>query len=684
MIARVAVEKTSFSRDMLYSYLIPSSMLSKICVGSRVIVPFGKCNSMRKSFVVDILAGDEIENAAINLKNICSVIDQTPLIDKASVNFALWISSYYFCALYESLTLILPSYVKDDELNIEAQKIYVSEIFLSDYQRSVYEDILSWFSNPEKNEALLYGITGSGKTKLFLKLSQEAILNKKKILILVPEISLIPQMLSNIEEFFGKDSYAYLHSGLTTKKRATEWKKIKKNLVQIVVGTRSAVFAPFIPDLIIIDEEQESTYKSDKSPRYNTNDIARFLCRKYNSKLLLSSATPSIESFYLAKSGKIELFELKKRYGNAIIPEVKIVNMNKKDLYNARSILSLELIESLCKSLSEGNQSILLLDRRGFHVLARCSSCGKIIKCKNCSTSLTHHKIGNIDKLACHYCGFLKVFTKICSECGQAKVNLFGVGTQSIEEELKKAIPNSSCIRVDADTIKSKKMYEKIFNDFREQKYNIMIGTRMVAKGLDFKNVNLVGILYADQSLFNEGYKSYEHTFSLISQAIGRSGRHDSHGKALIQSFSADNPIVEIAARQDYDLFFEKEIYIRKLMLYPPFADICTVGFTGSNEEKTWEVCLFFYECLKFVAKSYFSDIPLKILSPSKAFLYKISNKFRFRIIIKCRNNREFRSFLKESLKNYEKKTEIDSFKICQKNKNGVSIFFDMNAENCF
>lgn len=682
MIVEVSVSKSNFAFDKLFCYEVPEEMISSISVGSRVKVPFGKGNSVRSAFVVHILNDDEFESK-ISLKKIDSLIDTKSFLDETSINFAKWISNRYFCTLYDSLSVILPAYVKYESIESDCYIPVISDIHLSDYQGYVYDRMLNWLYKSNIKESLLYGITGSGKTNVFLKLAQNVISSDKKVLILVPEISLIPQMIFNIERFFGKNSFACLHSGLTNKKRSTEWQKINNNLVRIVIGTRSAIFAPFCPDLIIIDEEQESTYKSDKSPRFSAKEIARYLCRKYNSKLLLSSATPSVDVFYSAKSGKKELFELKQRYGNSSLPEVKIVSIC-KNFFDSKSILSDELINSIKNSISIGKQSILLLDRRGYHTLARCFSCGESVMCKNCSTTLNHHKIDNQNKLICHYCGYIEDVSKKCKKCGKDKVFLVGVGTQNLEKEISDIIPESKCVRVDADTTKSKKEYERIFKEFRDQKYNVMVGTRMVAKGLDFENVNLVGIICADQSLTEDGYRAFERTFSLISQAVGRSGRHDSHGQAIIQSYSVDNPIIKISASQDYDKFFENEISIRKAMLYPPFADICTVGFVGSNEKYSWESCLFFFESLKYVAQSEFSDIPLKILSPSKAFLTKIQNKFRFKIVIKCKNNSKFRSFLFKSFVNYDTSSEINKFKISKKIKNAVNIFFDMNAEHLF
>lgn len=697
---QVAVEKSGFMFEKIFVYEVPKELETKIYLGTRVFVPFGEKNSLRLGFVFRILDNLNLDlnlnnnNKYKKLKKINSVIDENFILDKNMFDLAVWISKYYLCTYYEAFSAVFPKYIKNkinfENFNNFNNNIKIFDIILSEYQNLVYEKMLDWYFNSDIYCALLYGITGSGKTNLFLKLAQKLVLQKKNIMILVPEISLVPQILLNIEKYFGKNSFACFHSGLTNKNREIEWWKIKKKLVNIVVGTRSAILTPFVPDLIIIDEEQESTYKSDKAPRFHAIEIAKFLCKKYNSKLLLSSATPSVKNFYYAKSGKIKLFELKKRYGNAVLPEVSIININ-KNFYNKNFILSTELINLINKNILNNKQVILLLDRRGVHTFARCLSCNLIITCKNCSTALSHHVINNQDFFLCHYCGFNKKVSKICPNCKKSEVILFGVGTQSLEQEINKIIPNAKCIRLDADNIKSKFMYKKIFTDFKNLKYNIMIGTRMVAKGLDFENVNLVGIICADQAFFGEGYKTYEKTFSLISQTVGRSGRHDSSGKALIQTFSSDynynnetRNIIEIAAKQDYDLFFEKEIEMRKILLYPPFADICTIGFVSTKEKNALNSCLFFFEALKFTAKFEFNNMPLKILSPVPAFYLKISNKFRFKIVIKCKINKKFREFLNKSLINYKNNNKLNNIEILKKYKNNVHIFFDINSEEIF
>ena len=684
-IVDVAVENVK-GTSTLYSYYIPSEMESFVFVGSRVLVPFGNKNSLRTAFVVNLRIE---QNVFDNFKFIDSVIDEAPLLRSREVALSKWMSDSCFCSIFDSLNAFLPVQIRTKKFNCKENDLNISDfsfenINLSVSQKKVFDKLCNWVNSDGINEALLYGITGSGKTSVFLKLAQKVIAEGKNVVILVPEISLIPQMISNIEKFFGSKTFACVHSGLTPKKRAIEWTKIRNGLARLVVGTRSAILSPFDKiDLIIIDEEQEATYKSDSTPRYHARNVAQFLCKHFGSKLLLASATPSVESFFHAKSGEKLLLELKERYGNASLPSVKLVNI-KRNRSNVNAFLSDELIDAIFKTLSEDKQVILLLDRRGFHTLVRCVECGSPVVCENCNLTLSHHIINKKDKLICHYCGFSEDIPSVCKKCGGGKISLTGVGTQNLENEISSIIKSAKCLRVDADTTKSKKAYEKLFSDFREKKFNIMIGTRMVAKGLDFSDVTLVGVICADQALFGEEYKAYERMFALISQVVGRSGRSGTDGMALIQTFSSDNPIIKIASKQDYDLFFENEIVVRKNMLYPPFVDICLIGFVGPEENNTKNACILFFKILNEEYKNNFSDLPLKILLPSSAFLKKAFNKFRFKIMIKCNNNEDFRNFLSKVLEKYKKTSSINGIFVPNKVKSKINIFFDFNPENVF
>ena len=685
-ISRVSVEKIKNGLSTLYSYYVPVEISNLIQVGSRVRVPFGKNNSLRNAYVIEL---DDTEDVLDNFKFIDSLVDNEPLLKSREVLVSRWISETCCCDLFSALNAFLPVQIRKKGFNDDDSELFVEDfkfrdIELSKLQQGVFDKLSDWFYHSQVNESLLYGITGSGKTSVFLKVAQKVLSEGKNVAILIPEISLIPQTLSIIEKFFGKNTFACIHSGLSPKKRALEWYKIRKGFAKLVVGTRSAILSPFEKlDLIIIDEEQESTYKSDSNPRFHARNVAQFLCKRFGSKLLLASATPSVESFYYAKSGKKLLFEMKERYGDSCLPSVQVVNI-RRNIMNVESFLSDELINLIDKTVNEGKQVILLLDRRGFHTIVKCVSCGTPIMCENCNLTLSHHLINGRDKLICHYCGFSEDIPKLCAQCGSDKIFLSGVGTQNLESEISSIIKNAKCLRVDADTTTSKKAYEKMFKDFREKKFNVMIGTRMVAKGLDFGDVKLVGVICADQALFGEEYKAYERMFTLISQVVGRSGRKGRDGVALIQTFSSDNPVIEIASKQDYDAFFESEISLRKSMLYPPFVDICLIGFVGADENDTQKACQLFFEILRETITQEFSNIPIKVLAPTSAFLKKAFNKFRFKIIIKCINNMTFRKFILTSFEKYKNTKGKNGIFISCSKKSKVNSFIDFNPETIF
>jgi primosomal protein N' (replication factor Y) len=691
------VEKVGFHFDLPFLYVVPKNLETKINVGSRVFVPFGKGNAKRSAFVLEFANNCEEKK----LKEVIDLADKI-VLPLRFLKLAKWMSERYFCSIYEASVACLScgKTVGTDvfsnllDLKISCNNNKEKTIF-SPAQACTYDKLANWFKDETKKPALLYGVTGSGKTKVYLEIASMALERGENVLFMVPEISLISQASVVFEKRFGKEKIAFFHSGLKPKSRREEWYKVKIGVAKIAIGTRSAVFAPFEKiGLTIIDEEQEPTYKSDSKPRFHAREAANFLCRHDNGKLLLVSATPSVEVFYSAMKGSIFLVKLTQRYGNASFSKPEIIDMRKTHMLS--EMLSLRLIEILSENLNNKKKSIFLLDRRGFHTLVRCAFCGNVLICPNCNITLSaHYKkillensqiVQNSGKLLCHCCGYSEIIPKICPSCGKNKIRFTGTGTQKLEDEIKKFIPSARCLRVDADTTVSKESYKKMFEDFRNNKYDIMLGTRMVAKGLDFENVNLIGILCADHALYGQYHKSYERAFSLIAQVTGRSGRGESHLKcaSLIQTFSPYNNIIELASKQDYDNFFKNEIILRKKLLYPPFSDICLIGFTGTNEQKTEISCKFFCEILKFEAKNSFSELPLRILSPTPAIIKKAFNKFRYKIILKCKNNKIFREFILKSMKTYEKTRKIENFEIASGIKNSVSIFIDINPESLF
>ena len=488
---------------------------------------------------------------------------------------------------------------------------------------------------------------------------------------MVPEISLTPQFVLQFSQRFG-DKIAVFHSALSLGERLDEYKRVKKGLAKIVIGTRSAVFAPFENlGLIIMDEEQEYSYKSESSPRYHAREIAKFRCAQNNALLILSSATPSVETYYYAKNGRYSLNTLSSRYGKAVLPEVVTADMNIEVQNGNTTGFSDILLENLNYNLEHGKQSILLLNRRGHNTFATCRVCGEPVTCPNCSISLTYHSANN--RMMCHYCGYSIPCTDECPTCHSKGLRFGGTGTQKAESDISQIFPNARILRMDTDATSSKSSYEKMITAFANGEYDILVGTQMVAKGLNFPNVTLVGVLNTDHMLYADDYRSYERSFSLLTQVVGRSGRGNSKGMAVIQSYTPDNLIISMAAKQDYDTFFNTEINVRKAMLYPPFADICLIGFVGENQTLTLKAANAFLSSFISLAKSDYPNIPLRILGPSPALVVKVSNKFRYKLIIKCKNNREFRKLLSTLLIEFGKNKEFGS----------VTAYADMNALVC-
>ncbi len=520
------------------------------------------------------------------------------------------------------------------------------EILLSKKQNEAFETYLKMLKG-DGGTGLLFGVTGSGKTQVYLKLIDEALKLNKDVIVLVPEIGLTPQTLSIFHNRYGS-RVAVIHSALSLGERNDEFKRIDTGDAKIVVGTRSAVFAPVHNlGLIIMDEEQESTYKSERTPKYNARDVASFRA-KYNKALfVMASATPSIESYSNALNGRYTLCELDERYGSSKLPEVITVDM-KAELKNGnKTQISALLKNELQNTLDSNKQAILLINRRGYNTFIACNDCGAVLTCPNCSISLTYHSFNN--RLVCHYCGYTKTLDNTCPECKGNNVRYSGFGTQRIEDELAIMFPTARILRMDADTTTAKFSHDKLFKAFREHEYDFLIGTQMVAKGLDFPDVTLVGVVNADNALYDENYNSFEKCFALITQVIGRSGRRDQKGKAIIQTINPYNQTLEYASRQDYTAFYDSEIKLRRAMTYPPFCDIYSVSFVGEDENKTALCAKKFFEILKDLNSD--GREKLIVLGPSPAKISKLNNLYRYRLMIKCRNSKNVRLLLNEILK---------------------------------
>ena len=524
-------------------------------------------------------------------------------------------------------------------------------ILLTEEQQAAYNALLPGLEDAAPHSALLYGVTGSGKTLVFLKLIEHCLQMGSRALVLVPEISLTPQMILRLKSQFGK-RVAVQHSALNHTERLLQWQMIQDGGADIVVGTRSAIFSPLENiGLVIIDEEQEHTYRSESAPRYSAHEVARQRAAENGALLLLASATPSTESYYAAQHGRTQLVRLTKRYGGNPLPKVQIVDMRAELASGNPREISLAMEDAIRRNLEAGKQTILLLNRRGYQTVAQCEDCREVLKCPKCSVPMVYHKSAH--KLLCHYCGSqLDPPPARCPACG-GKLQYRGFGTQKAEEELAKLFPEARILRMDQDTTAAKDAHEKLLAKFARHEYDIMVGTQMVAKGLDFEDVTLVGVLGIDSLLFAQGFRAYETVFSLVTQVVGRSGRAKDPGFAIIQTTDPDNPVLNLAAAQDYDAFFEQEIAYRKLGLYPPFCGLCVVGFAGPKESEVARASARFAALLgRQAAKQ--PDLPLRVLGPTPGSIEKINDSYRYKLTVKCRNDRRFRDLIRETLTLYE------------------------------
>lgn len=782
LFASVAVEKTSFSFDRLFDYLIPESLISVVEIGCLVSVPFGKSNRIRQAMVCNIVNKKDDINK--NYKSISTVLSDGSVISKNMLGVVNFLHSTCFCTWYEAIRSVLPSglffkiseywnfkykdceiytteelelleklkkfkniqkindyienfigcgninvvrslkskgvlfksnsknrKIKDKTINMvqvnnvnssainmtnKQRKLFdfiknagrisvkeacyscgvteivlknlikanlvnicecetyrnpykhvkktrsVSQIILTNSQRKVMDGLIDLLNKNIALVSLLRGVTGSGKTQIFLKLIYYTLKKGKQCIFMVPEISLTPQILSFFQSFFGKE-IAVVHSALSKGEQLDEYKRIKRGEARVVIGTRSAVFAPCEKlGLIIMDEEGERTYKSsDMSPRYHARDVAKYRCLKSSAMLLLASATPSIETQYFAKIGKYSEFVLNKRYNDAKLPKVLIVDL-KNSLSSSISGVSMQLFNALDKNLKNSEQSILLLNRRGYNSSAICVDCGWEFKCPNCSAFMTYHSLNN--SFMCHYCGYIHERIQTCPTCGNKHILYNGHGTQKIENDLAKAFSNANILRLDTDSIFNRLDLEEKIKDFEEGKYDILIGTQMVAKGLNFPNVTLVGVLSVDNMLYGADFRCHEQMFSLLTQVVGRSGRGYKEGRAIIQTYNAENQTILQAAKQDYAAFYRDEIVEREDFFCPPFCDLCIVNFSGLDNEMVMKCARkFIDECRKYAN----NKVPLQFLGVSTPYLEKLNNRYRKRVIIKCKNGANFRNWIR-------------------------------------
>lgn len=550
----------------------------------------------------------------------------------------------------------------DSERTVEDSE---SRSTLSDEQQKAANALWKQYQQGEGSVSLLYGVTGSGKTQVFLELCDRVVSAGRQVIVMVPEIALTPQTIEKFHGYYGA-RVAVLHSSLSLSERLDEWKRIARGMVDVVVGTRSAVFAP-LPSLglVVIDEEQEHTYLSESAPRFDAREVARLRTRYAKGLLLLASATPSVESYHRATTGEYSLVTLTQRYGTARLPHVTILDMGSQQ--SPAEGLSQSLCEEILYNLEHGEQTILLMNRRGHSTQVKCMSCHKPAECPNCSISLKFHAANN--RLVCHYCGYSIPVPTACPACGSEYMRYSGLGTQKVEEELHQRFPDARVLRMDMDTTMRKFSHQRLFADFREQRYDIMVGTQMVAKGLNFPNVTLVGVLGVDQYLYSEDFRSFERTFSLVTQVVGRSGRSEKPGRAFLQTYTPESPILLAAAQQQYEHFFHDEIYSRKILLYPPFCRLFRVGVWGLDEELTATAAQTVMERLEQLLREEYTDIPVRLLGLSQCSVYRVAGKYRYQILVKVKQNKRTRQLFSTLLEWSGKTAPV-----------GVSVYIDPNG----
>ena len=540
-------------------------------------------------------------------------------------------------------------------------------LVLNREQQDCFAGLAAQMEEEKPGIALLYGVTGSGKTSVYIKLIQSALQQGKSALLLVPEIALTPQLLSTMAAYFG-ERVAVLHSSLSAGERYDQWKRVKAGEAQVVVGTRSAVFAPCDPGLIILDEEQEHSYKSENSPRYNAREVAIWRGAKENALVVLGSATPSVESMYRAKSGVYRLYTLKERYNGRPLPEVEIVDMREELKMGNDLSLSVPLRHSIIETRDRGKQTILLLNRRGNSRALVCVDCRETPECPRCSVRLTYHSANK--RLMCHYCGHSQPVPERCPSCG-GPLKTIGTGTQKVQEEMEFLFPEMQTLRMDTDTVSAVNTHEKILERFREEKIPVLIGTQMVAKGLNLPDVTLVGVLDADLSLYTGGYRAGETTFNMLTQVVGRAGRGDSPGRAMIQTLVPEHQVIKLAARQDYDGFYNLEIRLRQVQNVPPFGDIATVTFLGQDEGAVLRGAAKFRDSLSMCLRQEpYREEQCTVLGPAPCAVPKINYHFRYQLTLRCRMTRPLRLLIAHLLRQFSQ----------DKANRGVNGFVDING----
>ena len=726
--AEIIINSDALEIDKPFTYEVPEDFINDISIGQWVKVPFGIKNNIVDGFVLN-LKEDNI--SGVRIKKIKAISLINPLLTKDDIKLVEYLRENYLCKYIDGIRLLIPqgvlkginnkyklvvaitdkkvpsdieekyndilSFIKDNNgkfnkseltklhglsiykinklinegyLKVEEEIVYRYNLkeYVNYKEKELTEDQLraiNQIQKSNKNVFLLKGVTGSGKTEVYMNLVKEAICNEKSAIILVPEISLTPQMIERFKGRFGRE-VAVFHSKLSDGERYDEWYRVKEGKAKVVIGARSALFLPLENlGIIIIDEEHENTYKSEQNPRYVTREVAEYISTLKNCKVILGSATPSIETYYRAISGEIELIELKHRVDNKPMPIIEIVDMRAELNSGNVSMFSRKLFSEMKLSLEKKEQIILFLNRRGFSTFVSCRSCGHVFKCPKCDISMTYHKNGY---LICHYCGHGEMQSKVCPKCKSKYVKHFGTGTERVEEEVKKYFPKAKVLRMDMDTTRNKNSHETIYNSFKNGDGDILIGTQMIAKGLDFENVTLVGILAADMSLNVPDYRSAERTFQIVTQVSGRAGRGNKEGKVILQTYSPSNYSLNYAKNYDYEGFYNEEFTTRGLMYYPPFGKILLINASSKNESLLKNFMNTLKQELNII---YNNEDNIEFLGPVPCIISKIKDNFRWQIIFKGDISLDFCKKIKDKLYQLNKNVY-----------NEIKVTIDINPNN--
>lgn len=729
--AEVIINSEALEIDRPFTYKVPEEFNNEIKIGQIVKVPFGKGNKTSEGFILNLKNDDNIK---FKTKNIAAILVKNPVIDEDDINLIEFLREKTLCKYIDAFRLLIPvgimkgakakkkkvivlknedlsniknpdgykkiveffktnsgKYTKSELINdhsisqyklnklIENEVLSIEEESVFRYNDRVYnkdsaktltieqENIIREYINSDDKMFLLKGVTGSGKTEVYMKLVERVLLEGKSAIILVPEIALTPQMIERFKGRFGVN-VALFHSKLSDGERFDEWFRVKEGKAKVIVGARSAIFLPAKNlGLIIIDEEHENTYKSEQNPKYQTKEVAEYLSELKGCKVILGSATPSIETYYRALTGEMKLLELNSRVDNKPMPPMKVIDMRNELKGGNKSLFSRELFIAIQERLKRKEQIILFLNRRGFSTFVSCRSCGYVFKCDECDISMTYHKNG---LLICHYCGKTKREPRECPKCHSKYVKFFGAGTQRVEEEVKKYFNNVRILRMDVDTTRDKHSYERIYNTFKNGEADILIGTQMVSKGLDFKNVTLVGILAADMSINIPDYRAAERTFQIITQVAGRAGRGDKQGEVLIQTYTPQHYSLQYAVNYDYEGFYEKEFTVRAMMKYPPFGKLLLINGTSKKEELLKN---FMHKITMMIKPLVESCLDIEILGPIPCMISKVKENYRWQIVIKGEFDSYFSKNIKEIL--YDENKNV---------YNDIRISMDINPNNLF